>query len=108
MTSGSGLLTQFKVLGSLEAEMLLGLTLFAFQTQDDLTCGLRLLVKDWLGLSSKSHLLAVVSALSLGKVGGLAGFVLGHLVHFMLLALAGTVCSTLFRDVHHFLNANVQ
>lgn len=104
MTSSGGLLTQFKVLGSLETEMLLCLARFAFQTQDNLTCSLCLLVENGLGLSTKTHLLRVVSTLSLGKVGGLTRLVLGHLVDGVLLALAGTVCSTFFRDVHHFIH----
>ena len=84
--------------------MLLGLALFAFETQNNLTSGLCLLVEDGLGLSTETHLLTVVSALSLGKVGSLARLVLGHLVHGMLLALSGTVCSTFLWYIHHFIH----
>ena len=104
MTSRGRLLTQFKVLGSLETEMLLCLASFAFQTQDNLTCRLCLLVENGLGLSTKTHLFTVVSTLSLGKVGRLTRLVLRHLVDGVLLALSGTVCSAFFRDIHHFLH----
>lgn len=104
MTGGGGLGSQFKVLGSLQAKVLLGLTLFAFQTQDNLTGGLGLFVKDGLGLSTESHLLTIVSAFALGKVGRLAGLVLRHLVHGVLLALAGAVGFALFRNIHHFIH----
>ena len=57
MTRSSSLLSKFKVFGSLEAQMLLGLAFLTFQTKLDLTRGLGLFVKHGLGLSSKSHLL---------------------------------------------------
>lgn len=104
VTSSGGLLTQFKVLGSLETEMLLCLARFAFQTQDNLTCSLCLFVENRLGLSTETHLLTVVSTLSLGKVGSLTRLVLRHLVNGVLLALSGTVCSTFFRYIHHFIH----
>ena len=50
--------TELEVLSSLEGKLLLGLTFLTFETKDDLTCGLGLLVKDGLGLSTKSHLLS--------------------------------------------------
>jgi hypothetical protein len=101
MTGGCCLLSELEVLGSLNAKLLLGLTLLAFQTQDNLPCGLGLLVKHGLGLSTESHLLRVVTALALSKVRSLSGLVLGHLVHSMLLTLAGAVCLTFFRNIHH-------
>jgi hypothetical protein len=101
MTGGCCLLSQLEVLGSLDAKLLLGFTLLAFQTQDDLSCGLGLLVKHGLGLSSESHLLRVVTALALSKVRSLTGLVLRHLVNSMLLTLAGAVCLALFRNIHH-------
>ena len=87
--------------GSLEAQLLLGLTLFTFETKDDLTCGLCFLVKDGLGLSTETHLLRVVSSLSLSKVGCLSGFVLGDLVEGVLLALTRTVCLAFLGYVNH-------
>jgi hypothetical protein len=89
------------MLGSLDTQLLLGLTFLAFQTQNHLTRGLGLFVKDGLGLSTKAHLLAIVTALSLCKVGSLTCFVLGHLVGGVLLALAGAVSLAFFRDVYH-------
>jgi len=93
--------TEFKVLGSLDAQLLLGLTLFAFQSQHNLTRGLGLFVKDGLGLSTETHLLAVVPTLSLRKVTRLAGLVLRHLVQGVLLALARAVGLAFFGDIDH-------
>ena len=89
------------MLGSLEAQLLLGLTFFTFKTKDNLTCGLGLLVEDGLGLSSETHLLRVVTSLSLREVGGLSGLVLGDLVKGVLLALTRTVSLAFLGYVHH-------
>eukprot|EP00543_Licmophora_paradoxa_P006290 CAMPEP_0202448360 /NCGR_PEP_ID=MMETSP1360-20130828/7173_1 /ASSEMBLY_ACC=CAM_ASM_000848 /TAXON_ID=515479 /ORGANISM="Licmophora paradoxa, Strain CCMP2313" /LENGTH=109 /DNA_ID=CAMNT_0049065889 /DNA_START=108 /DNA_END=437 /DNA_ORIENTATION=- len=90
------------MLGAFDTELFLGLTLFAFQTQDDLTCGFGLFVEDGLGLSTESHLFGVVTALTLRKVGCLAGLVLCDLVETVSLAgLAGTIGSAFFWDVDH-------
>ena len=98
----SGLLgTELKVLCSLDAQLLLGFTFFALESQHDLTRGLGLFVKDGLGLTTEPHLLAVVPALALGKVTRLAGLVLCHLVQGVLLALARAVGLALFGDVDH-------
>ena len=94
--------TELKVLSSLEGKLLLGLAFLAFQTENDLSGGLGLLVEYGLGLTTEAHLLGVVSALALGEVGGLAGLVLGDLVRLVLLALlAGAVGLALLRYVHH-------
>jgi hypothetical protein len=89
------------MLSSLDAELLLGLTFLAFQSKYDLSCGLGLLVKYRLGLSTETHLLRIVTALSLGEVGSLASLVLGHLVQGVLLALTRAVCLTLLWNIHH-------
>lgn len=104
MTTCCLLGSQLEVLGSLQAKLLSCLACLAFKSQDNLTCRLCLFVKDGLGLSTESHLLGVVTALSLCKVGGLSGLVLCDLVDSVLLALAGTVSLAFFRDVHHFYN----
>jgi len=101
VTRGSGLLSEFEVLGSLVAQLLLGLTFLAFQSKNNLTCGLGLLVEDGLGLSSETHLLRVVTSLSLSEVGCLSGLVLGNLVKGVLLALSCTVGSAFFGNIHH-------
>lgn len=75
------------MLAALEGQLALGLALDALQSQDDLLGGLSLFVENRLGLTTITGLLAVVSALSLGEEGGLAGLVLGHLVLGVLLAL---------------------
>ena len=87
VTTLSLLGTELEMLSSLEGKLLLGLALLAFQTEDDLTGSLGLLVEDGLGLTTEAHLLGVISALALGEVRGLAGLVLGDLVHLVLLAL---------------------
>ena len=89
------------MLSSLDAELLLGLTFLAFQSKYDLSCGLGLLVKYGLGLSTETHLLGIVTALSLGEVGSLTSLVLGYLVHGVLLALSGAVCFAFFGNIHH-------
>lgn len=94
--------SQFEMLGSLKAQLLLGLAFFTFQPQDDLTRGLGLLVKDGLGLSPKAHLLGVVSTLSLSKIGSLTGLVLGDLVDCMLPAFSSAKGLAFFGYVHHF------
>ena len=101
MTSRGGLGTQLEMLGSLQAQLLLGLTFLAFQTQYNLSCGLGLFVKDRLGLSTETHLLGVIPTLALREIGGLAGFVLGDLVQLVLLALTSAISLALFWDVHH-------
>jgi len=91
VTRCCSLLSEFEVLGSLEAQLLLGLTLLTFQSKNDLTSSLGLLVEDGLGLSTESHLFRVVTSLSLCKVGSLSGLVLSNLVQGVLLALSSTV-----------------
>ena len=94
--------TQLEMLRPLQCQVLLRLTLLTFQTQYNLTSRLGLLVKDGLGLSTKSHLFGIVTTLALGKVGRLAGFVLCYLVNFVLAAFAtGTVGFAFFGDVDH-------
>lgn len=103
MTSLHLLGTQLKVLGTLQSQMLLGLTFLTFQTKDNLTGSLGLLVEHGLGLSSETHLLGIVTTLSLGKVGRLSGLVLGDLVGLVLTALlAGAVGFAFFGYVDHF------
>lgn len=75
------------MLATLQRELSLGLALDAFQPQDDLLGGLGLLVEDRLGLTTVTALLAVVTTLTLGVEGSLAGLVLGDLVLGVLAAL---------------------
>jgi len=101
VTRSDSLGTEFEMLGSLDAQLLLGFTFFAFQSKDNLARSLGLLVKDGLGLSAKSHLLAVVPTLALRKVARLAGLVLCHLVVGVLLALTCTVGLAFLGDIDH-------
>ena len=95
--------TELEVLCTLESQVLLGLTLLALQTKDNLTSGLGLLVEDGLGLTSETHLLGIVTTLSLGEVRCLSCLVLCDLVDLVLTALlAGTVSLTFFGYVNHF------
>ena len=103
MPTLSLLLPQLKVLGALEAELLLGLALLALETDDDLPGGLGLLVEDGLGLATEAHLLVVVPSLALGKIGGLASLVLRDLVDSVLPALLVlAVRLALLGAIHHF------
>lgn len=103
MTGSSSLLSKFEVLGSLKAQLLFGLAFLAFQTKNNFTGSLRLLVENRLGLTSETHLLRVVTSLSLGKVGSLTSLVLRHLVDGVLLALSPTVCLAFFRNIDHLI-----
>ena len=62
---------KLEVLATLEGELGLGLAVGALKTKDDLLGGLGLLVEDWLGLTSVTRLLSVVTTLSLCEKGGL-------------------------------------
>lgn len=93
--------TQLKVLTSLQSQLGLGLADNTLQSQDNLLGGLSLLVEDWLGLTTVTALLTVVSSLTLGKQGSLTSLVLGDLVLGVLLAvLALAVGSSGFWDVN--------
>lgn len=83
------LTTELKVLAALEGNLHLVLALLALQTKDDLLGGLGLLLEHGLGLSTETLLLGIVTTLSLGEDGGLAGLVLGDLVKGVLAALLG-------------------
>jgi hypothetical protein len=72
--------TELEVLRPLQREVLLCLTLLALQAQDNLAGRLGFLVENGLGLTTKTHLLGVIMAFPLGKVGCLARLVLGHFV----------------------------
>ena len=93
---------KFKVLASLDANLMLVLAGYTFQSQNDLLGGLCLFVKDRLGLTSKPRLLAVVTSLTLGKQRCFPSLVLRHLVGSVfsaLFALAKGISS--FGDVDH-------
>ncbi len=64
--------TELEVLRPLQREVLLRLTLLVLQAQDDLAGRLGFLVENELGLTTETHLLGVVMAFPLGKVGHLA------------------------------------
>lgn len=87
-TLGLLITAEFEGLAALQDELMLVLADRAFKTQNNLLRGFGLLVEDGLGLTTVAGLLAIVTALSLSKNGGFAGFVLGHLV--------GSVTATLF------------
>lgn len=72
---------------SLQRDLHLVLARDALQSQHNLLCGLGLLVEDWLGLTTVSLLLSVVTSLSLGKEGVATLLVLGDFVLSVLAAL---------------------
>ena len=95
-------LSKLEVLCSLQCQLFLGLARLTFQTQYNLTGSLGLFVEHWLSLSSETHLLRVVTPLSLGEVGRLAGLVLSNLVHLVLSAFpTGTISPSLLWYVNH-------
>ena len=99
--------SEFEMLSSFNAQLLLRLALLAFHTKHNLSCCLGFLVEDWLSLTAKAHLFRVVTTLSLRKVGSLTSLVLGHFVNLVLSAiLAGTICSAFLWNIHHFSNEN--
>lgn len=59
------------MLATLESELSLGLAVGALKTEDNLLGGLGLLVEDWLGLTTVTRLLSVVTTLTLGEKGSL-------------------------------------
>lgn len=94
------------MLGSLERELHLVLASRALKTEDDLLGGLCLLVEDWLGLTTETGLLPVVTTLTLSVDGVLALLVLGDLVWSVLAALlALAVGAACLWNVYHFFNA---
>jgi len=97
------LLSEFEMFCSFQGQMFLCLALLALKSKNYLTCSLGFLVEYWLCLSTETHLLGVITTLSLSKVGCLPRFVLSDLVYLVLFALASSaVSSSLFRYVDHF------
>ena len=94
--------TEFEMLGPLDAQLLLGLALLTFHTEYNLTGSFGLLVEDRLCLTAETHLLRVVTTLTLGEVGSFTCLVLGYLVNLMLSAiLACAVSSAFLWNIHH-------
>jgi hypothetical protein len=89
------------MLGSLDTQLLFSLAFLTFQTKDNLTGGLSLLVKDGFGLTTETHLLGIVTPFALCEIGRLTRLVLSDLVDGMLLALTGAVSLTFFWNIHH-------
>lgn len=87
--SSLGLLlsTNLKVLASLDGMHMSGLATLALQVQHNLLGCLGFLMEHWLGLTSETCLLFVVTTLSLSIQRGLSSLVLGDLMHSVLLAL---------------------
>lgn len=79
--------TQLEVLTTLQGQLSLGLANNTLQTQDNLLGSLSLLVEDWLGLTTVTGLLTVVTTLTLGEKRSLTSLVLGDLVLGVLSAL---------------------
>ena len=82
-TLGLLVTTELEVLAALERELCLGLAVDALESQYDLLGCLGLLVENWLGLTSVTGLLAVVTTLTLREEGGLRLFVRAILVEML-------------------------
>jgi hypothetical protein len=92
--------SELKMLRALKNKLLLRLTFLAFKTEHNLTSSFRLFVEDRLRLTTETHLLRVVTSLSLSKVRRLTGLVLSNFVHTMLLAF-GAEGAAFFWDIDH-------
>jgi len=94
--------SEFEVFASLE-NVLMALSAFgAFQLEYDFLCRLDLLVKDGLGLTTKTSLLTIISPLTLSCCTRLTRLLLpGDGVALMALA-AFAECVLLLRVVHHY------
>lgn len=79
--------TQLEVLTTLQSQLGLGLADNTLQTQNNLLGGFSLFVENWLGLTTVTGLLTVITTLTLGKEGSLTSLVLGNLVLSVLSAL---------------------
>ena len=94
--------TKFEVLASLKGLLGAIFAFNAFETNDNLLCRLGFLVENWLGLSTETGLLSVITALTLGIKRGFTSLVLGNLVQGVLFALlACTEGLSGLRDVDH-------
>lgn len=80
------LISELEVLGALEDVLDGHLAAGASELQDDLLCGLGLLVEDRLGLTTITTLLTVVTALTLGEEASLTSLVLSDLELLVLVA----------------------
>lgn len=103
MTGLCLLSSKLEMLGSLQSQLFLGLAFLTFETNYNLTRSLRLLVKYGLGLSTESHLLRIITTLSLCEIGSFSSLVLGDLVNTVLTTFFSFAVSSAFlRYVHHF------
>ena len=94
------LLSEDEGLGSLENSETFGLGLNALELEGDLLGLLSLLLEDWLGLSTESLLLHVISSLTLSDQGGFTTLVLGNFVGGVLLQLWAESSNSLW-DMDH-------
>uniref|UniRef100_A0A7S1KMF9 Uncharacterized protein n=1 Tax=Percolomonas cosmopolitus TaxID=63605 RepID=A0A7S1KMF9_9EUKA len=81
------LLSQTELFASLQGLLGNSLACCALKFQQNLLCGLCLLVENRLGLSTKSRLFSVVTTISKTQSGFLCCFILGNLVLFVRFAL---------------------
>ena len=95
------LFTKNESLASLEYSETLGLGFGALELEYDLFGLLGLLSEDWLGLSSETFLLHVISSLTLSCFGIFTLLVLGNFVKSVFLCFF-TVAFKLLWNMHHF------
>lgn len=96
------------MLTSLQSQLSLSLTVDTLQSQHNLLGGLSLLVENWLGLTTKTGLLTVVSSLTLSEQGSFTSLVLSNLVLGVLTAfLTLTVGLSELRNVNWMLVKNI-
>ena len=100
-TLGLLLFTEDESSASLDDLERLGLGLGALKLEHDLLGVLCLLPENWLGLTTETFLLHIISSLSLGDEGILALLILRYLVDGMLLGFPA-VGSLRLWNMHHF------
>lgn len=88
------------MLATLQYYLVFMLAGVALKTEDNLFCCLCFLVKDRLSLTTVSGLFPVVTTLTLGEKGSLAGLVLGNLVGGVFLALSSAQSLTCLGHVY--------
>ena len=93
--------SQFKMLGTLDGNLILPFAFHTFHTQHQLFGCFSLLSQNGLGLTTETLLLTIISPTTLCLLGFLGLLVLSHLEHLVVLAVRmGTESSSFLGDVH--------
>merc|ERR1719322_1042836 len=95
--------SQFKMLGTLDGNLIFPFAFHTFHTQHQLFGCFSLLSQNGLGLTTETLLLTIITSTTLRLLRFLGLLVLSHLEHFVALAVRmGTESSSFLGNVHHF------